>query len=159
MRLVYLLEHLFLAELIKPSESLWLVSPWISNIEIFDNRAGGYTAFDHSWPLKVHLIDVLVRLMTLGTEIIVCTRPNDWNRRFITALELRCRGTLRERLKIIKEEDLHSKGILSDDFWLSGSMNITRNGVEVLDETIRFETGREIIAETRLNLTELYLDD
>ena len=40
-----LLQAMFLGELIAPGgERAWLVSPWISNVIIFDNRAGGFGA-------------------------------------------------------------------------------------------------------------------
>ena len=33
-----LLQMLFLSELLAPSRCLWLVSPWISDIPVIDNR-------------------------------------------------------------------------------------------------------------------------
>lgn len=32
-----MLEGIFVAELLVPSDSLWLVSPWITDIDILDN--------------------------------------------------------------------------------------------------------------------------
>ena len=43
-----LLANLFAAELVSPSECIWLVSPWISNIQIMDNEVG---AFDSAQPM------------------------------------------------------------------------------------------------------------
>ena len=39
-----LLEGIFVAELLVPSESIWLVSPWISDIDILDNRCGQFSS-------------------------------------------------------------------------------------------------------------------
>ena len=38
-----LLANLFAAELVSPSECIWLVSPWISDIQILDNEAAPLT--------------------------------------------------------------------------------------------------------------------
>ena len=39
-----LLESLFAAELLSPSRCLWLVSPWLTDLELLDNRAGAWSA-------------------------------------------------------------------------------------------------------------------
>jgi hypothetical protein len=45
---------------------------------------------------------------------------------------------------------LHEKGLLGDDFYLSGSMNLTYGGVELLEETVKFDTAPEVVADARL---------
>ena len=50
-----LLASLFAAELICPSECLWLVSPWISDIQILDNQASGFDPLSRWGPRQVRL--------------------------------------------------------------------------------------------------------
>jgi hypothetical protein len=48
---------------------------------------------------------------------------------------------------------LHSKGIAGDGYLLSGSMNLTYNGVEVLDELVHFDTDRELVDQAHVAFT------
>ena len=45
-----LLQLMLLGELFAPTgERAWFVSPWISNIVLFDNRAGGFGSVNPEW--------------------------------------------------------------------------------------------------------------
>jgi hypothetical protein len=44
-----LLEAAFVAELISPGSRLLVVSPWITDFPILDNRAGRFTHLDTQW--------------------------------------------------------------------------------------------------------------
>lgn len=144
-----LLQTIFVAELIAPSESLWLVSPWISDIPIIDNSANTFQALEPSWyRSKIRLSQVLASLTQYGTTVCVATRPDRHNTSFLETL--RTKADL-DYLKLHKAEELHSKGILSDSFYLAGSMNFTFNGVTVNQETLSYETDSAAIAEQKLN--------
>ena len=46
-----LLQMIFAAELLKASQKpIWIVSPWLSNGEVFDNRSGYFTEINPDWP-------------------------------------------------------------------------------------------------------------
>jgi len=144
-----LLQALLVAELISPSACLWLVSPWISDIPIIDNTANTFLAIEPSWPRsKIRLVQVLATLTYLGTTVCVATRPDLHNRSFVETL-----GTLANDnyLQIHQVEELHTKGMLSDAFFLAGSMNFTFNGITVNEETLIYETALEAISEQKLN--------
>ena len=51
---------------------------------------------------------------------------------------------------IREAQDLHEKGLLGDDFYLSGSMNFTFGGVELLEEAVKFDTAEDAVAQARL---------
>jgi hypothetical protein len=147
-----LLQAIFIAELLAPSRCVWLVSPWISDIPIIDNRGGAFDSMDSTWgPRVLRLQEVLHRCLAVGTAIVVATRPVSHNRPFLNQLgdradELGATGSL-----ILHEaEDLHEKGLLGDDYYLNGSMNFTYGGVEVLEETVKFETAEDAVAQARL---------
>jgi phosphatidylserine/phosphatidylglycerophosphate/cardiolipin synthase-like enzyme len=53
-------------------------------------------------------------------------------------------------LKLHQAEELHTKGMLTDGFFLAGSMNFTFNGITVNEETLIYETDPEIISEQKL---------
>ena len=148
-----LLQGIFIAELLRPSRCLWVISPWISDIAVVDNRVGTFNAINPSWgPRQVRLIEILGHLLQVGTVIRLATRPGAHNEQFIGRMR-----SIANRLELAQEvfgitqtEDLHEKGLLGDDFYLSGSMNLTYNGVELLEEAVKYDTDPGVIGEARL---------
>lgn len=144
-----LLQVLLVAELISPSTCLWLVSPWVSDIPIIDNTANTFLALEPSWPRsKIRLVQVLATLTRLGTTVCVAIRPDLHNRSFVEALGILANDNY---LRIHQAEELHTKGMLSDAFFLAGSMNFTFNGITVNEEALIYETALETISEQKLN--------
>ena len=74
-----LLQLMFIGELLSPSdERAWLVSPWISNVMLFDNRAGGFNIVNPDWGNReVRLVEVMITLMSRGTHLGICTSFDD----------------------------------------------------------------------------------
>lgn len=144
-----LLETIFTAELVAPSRCLWIVSPWISNIRILDNSALAYQSVEPSWPQgPVRLVPVLHKLLELGSEVVVATRPIVENESFLGALK---NGLGHHpRLAVRTAEELHTKGVLGDSFYLSGSMNLTVRGITINEEAVEYTTDPAVVAETAL---------
>ena len=70
-----LLEGIFVAELLVPSESLWLVSPWITDIDLLDNRCGQFSSLVPTWGLRrIRLSEVFAHLMEQSRIIIVAQK-------------------------------------------------------------------------------------
>ena len=57
---------------------------------------------------------------------------------------------------MLRRDTLHLKGFLGNDFYLSGSMNLTFNGVEILEEGVTFETSREATESARIAFLDSY---
>ena len=58
-----LLQEIFVGELLSPSKCLWLISPWISNIEIIDNQSGTFTTIDPTWGRRpIRLAEIVVKI-------------------------------------------------------------------------------------------------
>lgn len=153
-----LLQTVFLAELLKSTEALWIVSPWISNVELLDNSRGAFAAINPEWSRRhIRLSDILVHLLTRGTKVRVVTRPDQHNEDFLGKMAERAGETgLDTLLKLVQREELHTKGILTSWGLLTGSMNLTYNGVEINDEHICYETDHHVRASARLTF-EAYL--
>jgi PLD-like domain len=143
-----LLQAIFVSEMIAPSHCLWIVSPWISDIPLIDNRAKTFHYLNASWAQgKIRFSQVLETLADLGTTIHVATRPVPHNNGFIERLS----GSVNTKnLKIHLAEELHEKGIVGDTFYLGGSMNITYNGITINEEAVVYETSPEVVAERRI---------
>lgn len=157
-----LLQSLFASELVAPSRHLWLVSPWISNIPILDNRTNTFRHVEPNWPQAyIRLTDVLAKLLMEGTTVHVATRPSrrgkasKANDIFVRELKRKASGEDAPLYVNRRREDkLHQKGLLTEAFYLRGSMNFTRNGIQHNDERVEFTTDKEEIARARSEFKE-----
>jgi phosphatidylserine/phosphatidylglycerophosphate/cardiolipin synthase-like enzyme len=128
-------------------------------VVIFDNRAGGFDSIDPEWGKReVRLIEVLADLMSRGTPLGVATSYDPHNDLFISSLRDAVEevGTA-EMLTVVQRRHLHTKGILLQRGLLTGSMNLTYNGLELNDELVIYDTNSKTLAEARLNF-ESYLE-
>lgn len=146
------LQSLFALELLRPSRRLWVGFGWISDVEILDNGARQFAPLQPDWPTgQIRVSTVLAAIAAKGCEVVVLIRDEPANRKFIDRMrDLEVMGSIR----IIVLPDFHEKGLLGDDYVLSGSMNLTWNGITVNDEHLLLRTEPAEVAERRLQLEE-----
>jgi phosphatidylserine/phosphatidylglycerophosphate/cardiolipin synthase-like enzyme len=60
------------------------------------------------------------------------------------------------RMHVGTSETLHLKGLLGQDYYLSGSMNLTFGGLETNDEGVTFIRDLETVAKMRLHFVSSY---
>jgi hypothetical protein len=151
-----LLEMLFAAELLSPSRELWLVSAWVSNVEILNNEDGAYDSFMPDWGRRsLKLTETLCSLMLQGCSVTLVTNEAEHNKSIFEQLQsLACDWGVEQRLVLLRRETLHIKGILTDHFYLSGSMNLTFNGLTINDECIVLDTAASAIVQPRLEFEQ-----
>jgi hypothetical protein len=145
-----LLQSIFVTELIRPSNPLFISSPWISDLDLIDNSARQFAALAAAWPARsIRLSEILTTILERGGSVIVITGRSESNQSFL--------GVAREiesahprRFRVIIADDVHEKGICGDDFSLDGSMNLTYNGVRVNKEYVIFTTIPREVAERRM---------
>ena len=155
-----LLQLMFLSELLAPGgERAWLVSPWISNIALFDNRGGGLNAVNPEWGNReIRLIEVITNIMARGTMLGIATSLDEHNTPLIDALTLAtAEAGLEGKLYVVRRQHLHIKGVLLKRGLLTGSMNLTHNGLELNDEMVVYDTSPRTLAEARINF-ESYVE-
>ncbi|RJQ27564.1 phosphatidylserine/phosphatidylglycerophosphate/cardiolipin synthase family protein [Candidatus Parcubacteria bacterium] len=147
-----LLQSMFVGEMLRVEEQIWIVSPWISNVVLIDNRSGNFDTLNPEWGRReIRLVDVLIALMARGSQIVIVTRNLDTNTGFLDKLRDETeRYGLEHQLTINIKSLLHTKGILLSKSLLLGSMNLTYNGLEMNDEWIQFSIDPHDIASTRL---------
>ncbi|TNC74344.1 phospholipase D-like domain-containing protein DpdK [Rubellimicrobium roseum] len=147
-----LLQSLFAAELLSPSPKLWLLFAWISDVEILDNSARRFATLVPDWPAApIRLTQVLDALLVRGAEVSLVIRAeghNDYVLSRLWALKTRHERGLRWTVA----KDFHAKGLLGADYVLSGSMNLTRNGITVNGEHLVLRTDPAVVAEQALEM-------
>lgn len=152
-----LLTIVFCQELLLPGRQLTIVAPWVSDVALLDNRSGNFSPLNPEWGQReIRLLEVLVQLAQLGTLVDVAVRPEEHNQSFIRKAGVIAEETgVSDKLRIVEIENLHTKGILADRWVLLGSMNLTKSGIEINEEYVTYETGRERIAEARVHFDNL----
>lgn len=133
-QLVSCLSSLLALELLKPGKELYLISPWLSNMPLLDNRFGQFRALVGEENRTVlHLGNILALFAARGTQVRILYRaPVEGNtRQFVENLSnvanLECRA----------KRDLHAKGLITSHFYVHGSMNFTYAGIKINDESVR----------------------
>jgi hypothetical protein len=119
---------------------------------LLDNRSGNFDSLNPEWGRReVRMSDALLALLTRGRQIVLVTRRDSSNIKFVTDFrELADQYMLLDQLQVIPRNNLHTKGILFAQSLLLGSMNLTFNGLEINDEWVEFSTDPEDLARTRL---------
>jgi phosphatidylserine/phosphatidylglycerophosphate/cardiolipin synthase-like enzyme len=144
-----LLSSVFIAELLDPSPHLWLVSPWVSDIPVLDNRddrLGGLLG--ENFVRLIHLAEMLSLLATAGSHLHVAIRPDDHNDHFIDRIGRAAEG----QVALHYGADLHEKTLCGSDWVVTGSMNFTWRGIEVNDEAVTYSVDPAFAAQTRVDL-------
>src|SRR5437660_491669 len=82
-----LLQAIIGAELLRPSRRLWVASAVLADAPVLDNRAGGFTALEPAWGERpIGLIDVLVRNLILGGQVVAVVGSGEEEKRFLRRL-------------------------------------------------------------------------
>jgi len=152
-----ILEGIFVSELLVPSDTLWLVSPWITDIDILDNRAGQFSSLVPTWGLRrIRLSEVFAHIME-QSRVHIVARPDAHNDSFLQKMrDLSRASDSPDNLRVVIRDTLHLKGLLGQDYYLSGSMNLTYNGVEVNHEGVSLDRSMVAIAGARIHFQESY---
>ncbi len=147
-----LITLMMIGELVAPGREVWIVSPWITDVPLLDNRAGSFDAVNPEWGHReIRLADIAVQLMSGGTAVRIITRPDDHNDVFLRRLaESADSAAVRDLLSITIRERLHTKGILTSRGFLSGSMNLTYSGLDLNEELITYDSDQQSLAVARL---------
>jgi hypothetical protein len=154
-----LLANLFAAELVSPSECIWLVSPWISDIQILDNEASAFDPLNRWGPRIVRLAEVLATLAFYGSSVVIGTTADSHNDEFLAHLSRRAAEFgAGSKVRIVRDPAnlLHDKAITGDDYAVVGSMNITWYGVNLRDEHLELRTDEDFVAGARLDAIDRF---
>jgi hypothetical protein len=147
-----LLQSLFTAELLHPSPKLWLFFAWISDVDVIDNSGRQFAALEPDWPATpIRLSQVLDTLLGRGATVRLIIREEGHNDYFISRLNA-LKSRHGDRLRWAIDKSFHAKGILGADYFLSGSMNLTRSGITVNGEHLVLRTDPASIAEQSVQL-------
>jgi hypothetical protein len=152
-----LVEAICIAELLKPSENLYIYAAWISDFIVLDNRNGMISNLVPELPQdRVRLSDWLKLLAEAGTKICLQTNTDSKNQGIQRRIEYLAYSLPKNRLRIRASQTLHDKGMIGDGYYLRGSFNYTKNGVLVLDEHAEYSTDPTTVAGARIHARQYW---
>ena len=147
-----LLQSIFVAEALSPSDPLWILSGWISDIPIVENEAREFSVIDPDWPTgKVRLSQVLRTIVSKGGRVALILRDVEHNKSFLERLAPLRREFPSQIWSTLGEYE-HQKCIVGKNFDLAGSMNFTRLGTTENGEHLIYRTSPEVVSSRRLEL-------
>jgi hypothetical protein len=139
-----LLASLLAARLIdsRTGSPLYVCSPYLTDFPLFDNAFGQFSSlFRHrnefGEKAEVLFSDTLIELSQVAPVRIV-TVHSEYSRAFLLRVVQRQNPGVSARLA---PELYHEKGMLTDSFYVAGSMNHTYSGVYRRDEKITVHTA------------------
>lgn len=148
------LSSCLLTEMLVPSQPLWLISAWISDVEIIDNAGGAFEALAPDWPRgAVRLSAVLARIVELGGSVFVGVCDDTHNEAFVERLKVIHRSAP-QRVRWAIAAELHQKCLCGERFALRGSMNVTWNGLNANEEQMTLTTTPAEVRRLRLELSD-----
>ena len=153
-----LLQFFFVSELLSPSKCIWIVSPWLRNVDLFDSTTGAFADLFPDAPKRViRLTDVLRALLLAGARLVVVLRaPRDDGGVSHQLTEIATSLDCLDRLHVVDSATLHTKGLLGDRVAVMGSMNVTYAGVDAHTELLQFVTDPDLVAKLRLEFSGAY---
>jgi hypothetical protein len=135
--------------------AVYVCSPWISDFPVFDNRYGQFDALvpNARGTSRLRFGDVLIALASV-TAVRVLSKETEASRQFVAGRDFAGAGVLIR----MAGDDLHEKGLLTPDFYLEGSMNLTYSGVHINQEKVSYHAGTERVVSERIASAYAELD-
>jgi hypothetical protein len=129
------LVSLFVTEAMNPNKELYIISPFLSNSPLIENRHNQYTdVFPMIKSKTIYLSDILSTLAWKGLSVrIICDHERDETKPLIDSLY--------NQVEFRKLEQNHDKGLVTNNVFVHGSMNFTYSGIYVNKESIRTTTN------------------
>ncbi|WP_225995110.1 phospholipase D-like domain-containing protein DpdK [Streptomyces arboris] len=141
-----LIRTALLAQLATGGGEVWLVSAWISDVDLVDNGDGSFDyLLGEDPPERCRLSDVLLLLARAGTRVRVVTRPDAANEAFVQRLLARVDAAC--DLRVVEDRDVHEKCLVGPEWIFQGSMNFTRNGLARNKEQITYSVDQRSAAQ------------
>lgn len=137
---------IFSLEIYRPSKEIYIVSPWISNCTIIDNSSRRFSSlFPFVSTKNIRLADILFAFVSNGSKVrIITTFENKETVEFV--------NLVRNKIECRVLKDNHEKGMITDNYYLSGSMNFTYKGINVNSESVTVSSDESDIGKALVSI-------
>jgi hypothetical protein len=136
-------------------DTIWLVSPWVTDFELLDNRSNNWSNLNPAWGArKVRFSEMLIFAVESGCKLNLVINEDSINKAFINRIKTVISDPL--SMSVVKSQNLHTKGFLTSSLWLAGSMNFTFSGTHLNQEQVQLNLSKDIIFEMKLEFEQSY---
>lgn len=144
-----------LVGLILCPDEIWMVSPWVTDFQLLDNRAGDWNSIQPDWGARfINLSELLILAVDSGCKLHLVTTRDEINLGFVKKMTVGVHNS--ENFNLLYSNELHTKGLLCSTFFLSGSMNFTYSGANRNDEHVLLITNENSINEAKWEFEDRY---
>lgn len=158
------LQGLIVSELIAPGRRLLIISPWIRDVPLLDNRGGRFSVLNTIWGAQIIRLSAVVRtLLEQQTTVHFHCGQGDPEKAFLDRLRESARRDGTDARLYIRQSTFppngpldHEKAIAGDDWIIHGSMNLTYRGVEINGELVTVSTNPQHVATITTELMSLF---
>tara|TARA_Y100000590_G_scaffold131347_1_gene150073 strand:- start:7279 stop:7812 length:534 start_codon:yes stop_codon:yes gene_type:complete len=151
------LSNLLISLIIRPDKVCWLVTPWVTDFQLLDNRAGEWNTIQSSWESRyINFSELMIAAVTMGCNLKLITSDSVINTPFIEKLNLGIEDKSRYSLSRIDENVIHTKGLLCSSFFLTGGMNFTYWGTNKRDDLMTLKINPEDLKQAKLEFEAKY---
>jgi phosphatidylserine/phosphatidylglycerophosphate/cardiolipin synthase-like enzyme len=152
-----ILQAIFVAELTSPSDEIYIVSPWISDIVVVSSPTSEFAALPEvGTASELRLSRAVAGLAKRGTRVTIAIRPDPHNQAFLDALGSALDATSRQNVRLETSAALHQKSLVGQRYAFAGSLNVTYSGLNLLEEWYLYTTEGEQVAQMRIELRDRY---
>ena len=135
-------------------QPVYFSSPWMSNFVLFANPFNEWAGLfpDIANQVEIHFAEFLKRLSSIRPVRLVLV-ANPTSKAFVRIPAIEGTSAIETRFA---PETYHEKGILTDEFYIEGSMNLTYSGVHRNHEKIVFHP--RVGNEDKINLAYIHFN-
>jgi hypothetical protein len=150
MQLADSLASLFALELLSPGGRLYLISPRLGDMTVITGRFGQFRMLmPDLGRSELRLGDALNLLARRGSSVRVVYRPGDAHTDSFVA-------RLAPEVERRPLERLDERGVVSEHFYLRGSLEFDLGGVSLGDESVEITTDPEDVSRALLDAEQLW---
>ena len=144
-----------LAGLILSPQEIWLVTAWISDFDLLDNRSGNWNYLHAGWGNRfISFIELLEVAVISGCKLSLIVKKSEVNE---PAIKKICNNLNNHKnFKLGITDDLHIKGLLTESCFMRGSMNFTFSGANRNEELVDFSREQTTIFDARIEFKNTY---
>lgn len=140
-------QSLFAAELLKPSDEIWIFLPYVWNVQMLDNRANLFRHVEPNWPqANIRIVSVLKKCAEEGSQIRILTTDARKNETFVDEVNALNVQAASITVKQVSKWSNRPKLLATSRFSLRGGLSLSKKSGLTTTAAVRVSTEASIIA-------------
>lgn len=143
------------AGLIFSPQDIWLVTAWLTDFDVIDNRSGDWNVLNPNWGSRmITFLDLLETAVDAGCQLNLVVKQSDRNDSAVNRLKNYFANN--DLFYLCISQELHIKGLLTKSCFLKGSMNFTYFGANKNEELLTLTSDLHSMSSARIDFKKSY---